>query len=463
MRVITSILNFLFSTRLTGFLLILFAVAMATATFIENDFGTETSKALVYSAKWFEIVIVLLAINFVGNIAKYNLFSLEKAPMLLLHLAFIVIIIGAGVTKYRGYEALVTIKENNSTNQVLSIDSFLQLQAGNEKLTKNYAPKNLMMSKIGFNYINEDYSFEDKNINIKLKKYIHNAEYILVTNENDDSFLHLVISNNNQRKEIDLKKGTRQNLYGIKIAFDANNKLQDEIYIKSTDSTYLVSFPKETSYFSMEENKSGMYPEKEFVPLKFKALSQIDNTPIVFTAIEENKSQKLIQKEDDPTVKNPESAIILNLTSGKDQKEITLFGGKGYMNPSTTVFLNNLHLKMRYGSKPIQLPFKIGLKDFTLERYPGSDSPSAFYSDLQIKDEGKTKDYQIFMNNVLDYKGFRFFQSAYLPDESGTILSVNHDCWGTIITYIGYTLLAFGMALSLLWNTRLFNFITKQN
>jgi len=461
MRIINPILNFLFSTRLTGVLLLLFAISMATATFIENDFGTETSKALVYSAKWFEIVIVLLAINFVGNIAKYNLVSWQKAPMLLLHLAFIVIILGAGITKYRGYEALVTIKENDSTGRVLSIDSYLQLQVSNRRIMKNYVPKNLMMSKIGFNYINETYDFEDKEINVKLKKYIPNAENILVPSENGDDFLHLVISNDNQRKDFYLKKGTRKNLYGLTIAFETSEKLKDEVYIKSTDSIYMASFPEETSYFSMQENKSGMYPANKFVPLKFKALSQINDTPIVFTSVEKNKAQKLVQKEDDPSVKNPESAIILNVTSGNEQKEITLFGGKGYMNPTTTIFLNKLHLKLRYGSKPIHLPFEIGLKDFTLERYPGSDSPSAFYSDLQIKDKSDTLDYQIFMNNVLDYKGFRFFQSAYLPDESGTILSVNHDRWGTIVTYIGYALLALGMGLSLLWNTKLFSFISK--
>lgn len=461
MRIITIILNILFSNRLTGILLFVFAVSMATATFIENDFGTETSKALVYSAKWFEIVMVLLAINFMGNIAKYNLFSWAKAPVLLLHVSFIIIILGAGITKYRGFEALVTIKEKESTSRILSIDSFLQLQAGNQKIITNYAPKSLMMSKIGFNTINENYDFEDKSINIKLKEYIPNAAYTLLSSKNGDDFLHLVISDNNQRKEFDIKKGSRKNLYGLTIAFETAEKLNEDIYIKSTDSIYMVSFPEETSYFSMQENKSGMYPANDFTPLKFKALSQINNTPIVFTSVEKNKVQKLIQKKDDPTVKNPESAIVLSVTSGQDQKEVTLFGGRGYMNPSTTLFINNIHLKLRYGSRPIHLPFEIGLTDFTLERYPGSDSPSAYYSDLQIKDQTDIFDYQIFMNNVLDYKGYRFFQSAYLPDESGTILSVNHDRWGTIVTYIGYTLLAIGMILSLLWNTRLFSFIPK--
>ena len=51
------------------------------------------------------------------------------------------------------------------------------------------------------------------------------------------------------------------------------------------------------------------------------------------------------------------------------------------------------------------------------------------------------------MNNVLQYKGYRFFQSSYDEDEQGTILSVNHDWWGTYVTYVGYFLLFLGFIL----------------
>ena len=51
-----------------GFLLLIFAAAIGTATFIENDFGTVASKAVVYNATWFNILMLLLAINLVGNI-----------------------------------------------------------------------------------------------------------------------------------------------------------------------------------------------------------------------------------------------------------------------------------------------------------------------------------------------------------------------------------------------------------
>jgi cytochrome c-type biogenesis protein CcsB len=51
------------------------------------------------------------------------------------------------------------------------------------------------------------------------------------------------------------------------------------------------------------------------------------------------------------------------------------------------------------------------------------------------------------MNNVLDLKGYRFFQASYDTDEKGTVLSVNRDVAGRNITYTGYILLAIGFIL----------------
>ena len=56
-----------------------------------------------------------------------------------------------------------------------------------------------------------------------------------------------------------------------------------------------------------------------------------------------------------------------------------------------------------------------------------------------------TFDYDIYMNHILNYKGYRFFQASFDPDEKGTVLSVNNDSVGTIVTYIGYFLLYIGL------------------
>ena len=455
------ILNILFSNRFSGVLLILFAFAMALATFIENDYGTETAKSLIYNAKWFEVLLLLLVINFIGNIVKYNLFSIEKAPIFLFHIAFIIIILGAGITRYRGYEALMTIKEDTASDRMISIDCYLQLSATNGSITQNFSSDPLFMSELGFNNIKEQYEFNDSEINISLKKYIPRANYKLKDTTQGSTYLHIVIAENDQRKDFYIKKGERETIFGIPIAFDSSNKSEKDIYITKENDTWSASFPEDTNYFSMILNKASFYPKDSIVPLQFKALSEINNTPIVFNEISENKHLEIISKEKNPEIKNPEAAVVLLLESGTEKKEVTLFGGPGYMNPFTTLFINGTHINIRYGAKPIQLPFSIFLKDFILERYPGSDSPSAFYSDIEIQEKNHLLNYTIFMNNVLNHQGYRFFQSAYLPDESGTILSVNRDYWGTLVTYIGYALLGLGMLLSLLWKNSHFGITLK--
>ncbi|MFR2069199.1 MAG: cytochrome c biogenesis protein CcsA [Bacteroides nordii] len=101
------------------------------------------------------------------------------------------------------------------------------------------------------------------------------------------------------------------------------------------------------------------------------------------------------------------------------------------------------------------LPFSVELKKFTLTRYPGSSSPSSYESKVVVHVDGETRPERIFMNNVLDVKGYRFFQASYDPDEQGTILSVNRDVAGRNITYTGYLLLVIGLILCFIGkNTR---------
>ena len=116
------------------------------------------------------------------------------------------------------------------------------------------------------------------------------------------------------------------------------------------------------------------------------------------------------------------------------------------------VTVGNQNMKLAYGKKEIQLPFSLHLNDFVLERYPGSESPSSYASEVTVEDprDNSKLNHRIFMNNILDYDQYRFFQSSYDQDEIGTILSVNHDFWGTVISYIGYSLLALGFIITLI-------------
>lgn len=99
----------------------------------------------------------------------------------------------------------------------------------------------------------------------------------------------------------------------------------------------------------------------------------------------------------------------------------------------------------------MELPFEIYLNDFELVRYPGSNSPSSYSSVVTVNDHENSQffEYHIYMNHILKYRGWRFFQTSYDQDEKGTILTATRDVIGTPITYFGYftTMLTLLLAL----------------
>ncbi len=98
-----------------------------------------------------------------------------------------------------------------------------------------------------------------------------------------------------------------------------------------------------------------------------------------------------------------------------------------------------------------RMPVSIALKKFEIKVYPGTNAPSDFVSHLKFADgNGGKENVVVSMNNIYKTHGYRFYQSSFDEDLKGTILSVNHDPWGTGITYCGYALLAISMMLTLL-------------
>jgi len=99
-------------------------------------------------------------------------------------------------------------------------------------------------------------------------------------------------------------------------------------------------------------------------------------------------------------------------------------------------------------NQEITLPFNVHLNHFELERYYGSRAPSEYASFIRIEDGVHTEEAVISMNKTLTYKGYKFFQTFYDPDEKGTILSVTKDP-GMEVTYVGYALLFLGLIVNL--------------
>jgi len=127
-----------------------------------------------------------------------------------------------------------------------------------------------------------------------------------------------------------------------------------------------------------------------------------------------------------------------------------IFGKEGVMHLREGEKSDRMMMQTNRGHSTLTLPFQVELVKFTLSRYPGSMSPSSFESELLVHVDGQVRHERVYMNNVLDVKGYRFFQASYDTDEQGTILSINQDVAGRSITYTGYSLLLIGCIGSLI-------------
>lgn len=139
-----------------------------------------------------------------------------------------------------------------------------------------------------------------------------------------------------------------------------------------------------------------------------------------------------------------------------------LFGDEGILHLREGESSNRIVVETSKGSHHHILPFHVELVKFTLTRYPGSSSPSSYESEVLVHVDGKTQEARIFMNNVLDVKGYRFFQASYDRDEMGTILSVNKDVAGRNVTYAGYLFLTIGLVLTIIGKHSRFRQLSKQ-
>lgn len=122
-----KLLSALFSTRLMAILFLVYAIAMAAGTFIESNYNTDTARIWIYNTLWFEAIHLFFLINFFGNIKKYQLLKKEKWATLLLHLSFIFILLGAGITRYISFEGMMPIREGESSSQLFSEKTQLTL------------------------------------------------------------------------------------------------------------------------------------------------------------------------------------------------------------------------------------------------------------------------------------------------------------------------------------------------
>ncbi|MFH4968129.1 cytochrome c biogenesis protein CcsA [Gaetbulibacter sp. M240] len=445
----------LFSTRLTAVLFILFAAAMAAGTFLDagaDQSPTAFTRTLIYNNWWFEAIMVFFVINFAGNIVRFRLYRKEKWSTLIFHLAFILILFGAFITRYIGFEGMMAIREGATENTFYSQKTYVTTFIDGDYTVNGVNQRRVLESEVDFSSrldnefeIKTDYNKQP--VSIKLVDFIAGAEEDIIPDDSGESYLKVVESSGGAPHNHFLKLGEVQSIHNILYAL--NKPTEGAVNIISQGDSLTIQSPFEGEYLTMATQAQGKLVKDSVQPLYLRSRYIIGNTQLVFPKSVVKGKFDVVKKS--KILKNDKDGVKLQITTGGETKTVGVIGGKGTVGNYKEIRVGGLDFTFDYGSKVLELPFSIKLNDFEAERYPGTEKGySSYSSKITVLDslEGNF-DYKIYMNHVLDHQGYRFFQSSFDPDEKGTVLSVNHDFWGTFFTYLGYILLYTGLMLIL--------------
>ncbi|WP_430972899.1 cytochrome c biogenesis protein CcsA [Sunxiuqinia rutila] len=435
----------LFSMLTSSCLVVIFGVAIAYATFIENDYGTQTAKILVYNAWWFNILLAFTAFNLVGGLFYYKAFQLKRWSMVLFHLAFLVILVGAGITRFYSYEGMMHIREGQASNQLISTNTFIRLEASTAE-ANSQEDWSVMFSPYTRNNFDKSLEIGSQELEIEVLDYVSSAVENIVADEGGRPMLSFILVNRNaSRDDVVLELNEEISRNNFRVSFEGENT-NAPIYLKRSADGLLLKAKDSIHVVAMTGNVEQTVAPGEEIPLKGQGMYQLGNYIFAMKAYYPF-ARKVLSRVTGAAAKQASDAIMVNLKLADQQKQVAVFKNSGEQAKTTQTRLGDVHVNVGFGPKLIELPFKIHLRDFQLERYPGSMSPSSYASEVTLIDSRNQLEmpYRIFMNNILDYDGYRFFQSSYDTDEKGTVLSVSYDYLGTMVTYIGYFLMTLGM------------------
>ncbi|MEI2694715.1 MAG: cytochrome c biogenesis protein CcsA [Saprospiraceae bacterium] len=455
-----KIISSLFNTRSAGIYTLLFAASIAIATFIENDFGTSAAQKIIFKAHWFELLLTLFGISILVNIYKFKMIALKKYSLLCFHLSILVILIGAMVTRYFSFEGMMHIREGESASSFITSDTYLQIRAKIADKEYQFDDK-VLFASLGNNNYERSLIIGPHQVDIAVIDFIPNPKESLVVDEQGEACLKIVVGGEMGREEYILKQQNKLSLTNLTINFGLPEDDSDVHIIYSNDSL-LIKSKHELSGLTMATQQSDSIAAGTIHALKLRTLYSSRSFNFVIADFKPNARVSLESSERKMSSTSL-AALQLKVRVDGDEQIFPITGGPGELGNPRNRVIGKLPLSFSYGAKMMELPFSIKLNDFIMDRYPGTNSASSYASEVTLLDKrsNRNENIRIYMNHILDHDGYRFFQSSFDKDELGTYLSVNHDFWGTWISYIGYILLTLGLLATLFSKNTRFHWLKE--
>lgn len=430
----------IFFSMPTALLLLLgLIVSIVCATLLERTYGASSARLLVYNAPWFTILWIWFSIVLVVNLIRFRLWQKKKWVIFLFHISFLVILLGAILSRYCKVEGFLHLREGNASNRFFSSSLYLFIQS--DHVVREYP---LNISPIG-KKLKRALKLGGEKLSLSVQKYIPNAEKIIVQDPEGDPLAHIGVFTPHMSNFIFLETGEADSLFGIYFGLNCDSIPQGKSFVqfKNQGEKLWISSRSPIMYENKLSGKRFFVNPKTLIQCNPSFIYTIDSVSFTLVQYYEKgriqampfESLQLSQEE------QKLQAVELALKRGSHQKTVCLFYEKE-KNVQKRIFLSGKPVVLQLRPKEFELPFSLSLQDFWIERYPHSQRPSQFYSNVLVEDSVKNykKTFTIYMNHILRYRGYRIYQHDFDEDEKGSIFWVTKDP-GTPVAYLGYFLL----------------------
>lgn len=206
-----SVKSLFASLPLSIILMMIYATCIGVATFIERDFGTVVANDVIYRSWWFSVLNIWILLNMLGGMYHSFKFGRFKIGFQILHLSFVVIIIGASITRIYGFEGVMQIENKQSSSFFVSSEKYLNVFINDGE---EFDPLNAFKKAYSFNlspYTRSEVHIKDKAFNDDLE--IHSLKVINYSTQN-------------ALNQEDLKSKRKENLYIGQIKVSYNNQIK---------------------------------------------------------------------------------------------------------------------------------------------------------------------------------------------------------------------------------------------
>gem|GEM_PF-7096979 len=205
--------------------LIFMALSLALATFVENDFGVLAAKSFVYGQTWFELIMLVLTIGIAVHIITFKMYTKDKFFIFLIHISIVFIFIGSAMTRYLGYEAVMTINEGAMENKAYSTDEYIQIKISSQEKEEEYFEKMVMISPLAQTNFAYETKINDKPLKIKYKDFIQNSVQKLILHKDGKIIMDILLSEIMGTRNIILED--KKQIDTTFLHFSLNNKIEN--------------------------------------------------------------------------------------------------------------------------------------------------------------------------------------------------------------------------------------------